>query len=142
MGASLQPPSWYVFDTSSLIDLENLLKGQQFASLLDSLRGRIVIPVGVKVELGRVRSSPSVTWLEKNPSSIERHSFNIPEVGTLYLRLIQQYPGLGDGEAQAIALAHHRRGTLVTGDITAREIALHLGVRCLDAKEFLAQPLI
>ena len=54
----------------------------------------------------------------------------------MYLGLRRQHPGLGDGEASAIAIAHHRNDTVVTEDRLARRVADNAGVRWVGLEQY------
>ena len=54
----------------------------------------------------------------------------------MYLGLRRQHPGLGDGEASAIAIAQNRNGTFVTEDRLARRVADTLGVRWIGLEQY------
>ena len=125
--AAPRPP--YVFDSSSLIDLER-------ANTLRRIPvepGLVVIPQRVFSEINKPRT-PIATWLRRN--GLRPAQFQTPEEVTLYLTLRRVYPGLGDGEASAIAIASGRAGTVVTGDRLARIAAEGTEVRWVGLDQY------
>lgn len=120
----------YVFNASSLINLENLKE----LRLLDRLGDRVIVPKRVAREVNK-HGKPLETWLRKNRRSIVDF---LPDEGHSYLLLLQQRnPRIHDGEAAAIAVALHRQCTLVIDDETPMNKARDHGAHCLTTDEFL-----
>jgi len=124
----------YVFNASSLINLENLRQ----LRLLDQIGDRIVVPKPVEKEVNKPRSGLEA-WLSHNRKRVINF---LPEEGRFYLSLQRQRtPKIGDGEAAAIAVAMNRNHTLVIDDKAAMDKAEEHGVHCLTTHQFLQLPL-
>ena len=122
-----QPP--YIFDSSSLIDLE---RSNTLPRIPVEPR-YVIIPQRVYTEVNKPRALIA-TWLRRN--SLRSAQFQTPAEGSLYLELRRQHPGLGDGEASAIAIAHHRNGTVVTEDRLARRVADTTETRWIGLEQY------
>lgn len=93
----------YVLDTSAIINIERL---DRIKYLPDVPGDWFVVPSIVARELKpNEPGTPAATknWLGKG-----KVATFVGEEESIYLRLIL-YPGIDDGEAQAIAMAHCRR---------------------------------
>ena len=127
------PTGPYVFDSSSLIDVErsrNLRK-------IPVEPGAVVIPQRVFSEVNKP-GTPIATWLRRNRLAPTQF---LPDEGSHYLRLKRDHTGLGDGEAAAIAIAVQRRGTVVTEDRLATTIAEAQGARCVNTEGYFREVL-
>jgi predicted nucleic acid-binding protein len=129
------PTAVYVFDASSLIQLER----RKLLKILTELGDRVEIPERVKREVNTARSDLE-GWLRKNPGRVAR--FLTVEHSLYYQFIIQRDPSIGDGEAAAMATALNRGHVLVIDDATPRSKAQSHGVTCLSADQFLSQPLL
>lgn len=128
-GAESQPPSGYVFDSSSLIELEH---SRNLRHLPTSGGSWIVVPSLVAREVSK-KGTPLEAWL--------RHGRIARFVGPEdedFLRLLRQ-PGVHDAECQALAMAYHRGLTLVAEEGPIRREARRLSVRCINAEEFMEE---
>jgi len=125
----------YLFDTSSLINLEDRNK----LSLLNHLGDRARVPYFVAKEINKsTRKSDLKAWLQRNQERVVRF---IKDEGTRYYELLQQVETkIGEGEAAAIAIAIQRGWTLVIDDMPARKKANSHGCMSLDLREFLDVP--
>ena len=123
----------YVFDACSLINIERDKK----TSLLRQRKGSILIPEKVAFEVAfdpRIRSdTPLRHLLLRHPQMVTKFK-NSEEVE--YLRIRRQ-PGIGDGEAAAIAVAVKRQLPLVIDDIKGRQKAENHGVKTLSWRDFI-----
>ena len=119
----------YVFDSSSLIELER-------SKRLRPLRQpglSVIIVDRVAKEVQKPRT-PLERWISRHPANITRL---LPDEGSTYLKLLAQTePSIHDGEAAALAICLHRGGTLVTDDRAAARKAREHEVRCIDAEQF------
>lgn len=131
--------SLYVFDASSLIDLEN----SRELGLLSELGSLVVVPSRVAKEVNR-RGTPIHRWFQGGIGRGRRRrerrrvaDFVVPAEGGLFLRLKQQHPYLSDADIQGIVMAHQRNATYVVEENAATRVAEGLGIRCLRAQEFI-----
>jgi len=130
-----QASTKYVFNASSLINLENLKQ----LRLLDRIGDRVIVPKPVEKEVNKPRSGLE-TWLSHNLKSVVNF---LGDEGRFYLSLLgQPAHKIGDGEAAAIAVAMNRKHTLVIDDKAAMDKAQAHGVHCLTTHQFLQLPLI
>lgn len=104
---------------------------------LSQLGARVRIPERVIREVN-LRGSRLAQWIERHPDAVV--TYTLPEEDNLYLQLIKENPGLGDGEAQAIAVAYYRQWTMVTEDVYARRVADRAGVRCINIRDLFPPP--
>jgi predicted nucleic acid-binding protein len=121
-----------VFDSSSLIKLERSHELRH----LPSPGNFLVVPSRVAKEVSR-KGAPEATikWLKRGSVA----DFVAGSEGQLFMRLRQQETLLSDPDIQGIVIAHHRRGTYVVEERAARRVAERLGVKCLNAQEFLQE---
>ena len=81
------------------------------------------------------QGSDLAIWLKANKRSV---THMLPRESETYMTLIvTATPKIGDGEAVAIAIAHHRTLSLVIEDEAARAVAAARGVGCLYVREIL-----
>lgn len=123
-------PPCYVFDSSSLIKLER----SHDLRHLPPPGNFFIVPSRVAKEVNK-RASPLATWLKKGRVA----NFIVGSEGQLFMRLRQQETLLSDADIQGIIIAHHRRGTYVVEEKASRRVAESLGVKCLNADEFLRE---
>lgn len=127
-----QNGSLYVFDASSLINLER----QDKLGHLSQLRDLVVIHDRIAKEVTKDPRSRLSQWIASHPRSIT-HIF-LPKETQLYIQLIQQKtPKVHDPEAIAIAIAWNRKGVLVCDDKPALQKANHYNVSSLTIDEFI-----
>ena len=124
-----QPPC-YVFDSSSLIELER----SHDLRHLSPPGNFLIVPSRVAKEVNK-RGSPLATWLKKGRVAM----FVATSEHELFYRLTLQAQGLSDADIQGIVITHHRRGKYVVEENAARRMAENLGLSCLSAKEFLSE---
>ena len=136
LSAEAQGGGPYVFDASSLINLERKDKELSF---LSGLGGRVFISQKVAEEVDEPRSGLS-RWISRNGGCIKSL---LPEEDRLYRRFITQADlRIHDGEATALAIAFNRDGTLVIDDKVARRKAESHGIPCVSLEGLLNQALI
>lgn len=122
----------YIFDASSLIELER-------ANLLRRIATgppEVVIPQQVYREVDK-DGSRIASWLYTNRVPFTR--LHTSDENRLFLRLIQDYRGLGYGEAAVIAIAAMRNGTAVTEDRLAQRVAGDLHVPWEGITEYMVR---
>ena len=129
-GPDLQPPC-YVFDTSSLIELE---RSDGLRHMPDYPGKWIVVPSKVAKQLNS-EGAPRETKKWINNGKLAKFSVNSEEV--LYMKLRVQEKLLEDPDIQGIVIAYHRKGTYVVEEELATSVAQNLGVITLKAAEFM-----
>jgi predicted nucleic acid-binding protein len=117
----------YVFDSSSLINIER----RRQMKFLRQRRAEIILPEKVAREV-KQPGSPLNRFLDKYPAAVE--SFNQKEEN-IYLTIRAQ-PGIDDGEAAAIAIAHNRNLPLVIEDKKGKSKAENHGISCISSEDF------
>lgn len=125
-----QPPC-YVFDSSSLIQLE---RSHRLRDVPGHPGAWLVVPSRVAKEVNK-RGTRLATWLGGSKVA----NFVVESEGQLFLKLRQQERLLSDADIQGIVIAIHRGGAYVVEERAARRVAERLGVRCLNAEEFLQE---
>jgi predicted nucleic acid-binding protein len=122
-----------VFDAASLIGLEDRRRLKR----LTQLGARVKIPLRVQREVAKPGTALR-HWLERHPNTVIH--FNLPREEDMYLDLLRDHPGLGDGEAQAIAIAYVRGWTLVTEDKLPTRIATDLEIPVINVDKLFPPP--
>jgi len=128
--SDLQPPC-YVFDTSSLIKLERSISLDR----LPDYPGKwLVVPSKVAKQLNS-EGAPKETkkWLNNGKSA----TFSVNGECVLYMQILVEEKALEDPDIQGIVIACHRKGTYVVEDKPATRVARGLGVRTINAEQFL-----
>lgn len=122
----------YVFDASSLIELEGL-HGKGLKYMLDRPGKWLIVPSKVAKEVNS-KSAPADTknWLRNGKLS----RFNVDSESALFMKIRVQERLLSDADIEGIVIAYHRKGTYVVEERKAGAVAESLGIRCLKAKEF------
>lgn len=126
----------YVMDSSSLINIER----NAGIRALERRKGAILIPEEVANEVAfdpRVLKGDRLRqFVIKNPQLIMQFQ---GDEGEEYLRIVSQ-PGIGSGEASAMAIASKRNLPLVIDEknTKARGKADNHGIRTLSGRDFLA----
>lgn len=125
-----QPPC-YVFDTSSLIQLE---KSPGLQHLHSSPGKWLVVPSKVAKQLNS-KGAPAETkkWLNSGKVA----TFTVDSEGMLFMKIRVEERLLEDADIQGIVIAYHRKGTYVVEEGRATKVAQSLGVRTLNADTFL-----
>lgn len=126
-------PSCYVFDSSSLIDLEGP-DGKGLRHMPDRPGNWLVIPSKVAKETN-TKGAPADTknWLRSGKIS----AFNVDSEHRLFMKIIVEERSLSDADVQGIVIAYHRKATYVVEEEAATRVARKLGVRTIKAKQFL-----
>ena len=117
----------YVFDASSLINIERLKKMTE----LKKRKGDVLIPEKVSQEVNQP-NAPLYKFILKYPNMVTQFQNSEEDE---YLR-IRGDIGIDDGEAAAIAIAFKRNLPLVIDDKKGRAKAQQLGIRILTWDEF------
>ena len=128
----LQPPC-YVFDTSSLIQLERSIGLHR----LPDYPGKwLIVPSKVAKQLNS-EGAPKQTrkWLNNGKFA----TFSVNSERVLYMRICVQERLLEDPDVQGIVIAHHRKGTYVVEEELATRAARRLGVRTINTEQFLEE---
>lgn len=129
-GGSVSSPPCYVFDTSSLINLE---KSVGLDHMPEYPGKWLVVPSKVAKQLNS-EGAPKETkkWLSNGKTA----TFSVNSESMLYMKLRVQEKLLEDPDIQGIVIAFHRKGTYVAEDDLAARVAKSLGVRTIKALEF------
>ncbi|MBE9512452.1 MAG: hypothetical protein IMY77_00090 [Chloroflexi bacterium] len=125
-------PPCYVFDASSLIELEG--PNRNGLNHMPDRPGRwLVIPSKVAKETNS-EGAPADTknWLRSGKLS----TFNVDSEHKLFIKILVEERLLSDADVQGIVIAHHRKGTYVVEEGLATRVAKRLGVRTINAKQF------
>lgn len=124
--------SCYVFDASSLIELEGQ-HGKGLKHMPDRPGKWLVVPSKVAREVNSKGAPADTTnWLRSGKLS----NFNVGSEGALFMKIRIHETLLSDADIQGIVIAYHRKGTYVVEEAKARTVARSLRIRCLKAKEF------
>jgi hypothetical protein len=129
-------PSCYTFDASSLIEIERRSGGRGLRDMPDYPGSWLVIPSRVAKQVNS-RGAPKETreWL-----AIGRVAdFISGQEAREFMRIRVQERLLEDPDVQGIVIAFHRGCTYVVNDGRARTVAEALGVRCINARNFLSE---
>lgn len=113
-----RPP--YVFDTSALIELEEILPIWNLPP-----------PPGSEIDMERFRHRD---WLESGKATDLKED----EYQFFKSLLEQRRPKVHEGEAAAITIVYHRGGTLVIHEKAIAK-ARYYGLRCLKAEKFIEE---
>jgi predicted nucleic acid-binding protein len=119
----------YVFDTSSLINIERLKKMEHLRKRI----GEIIIPEKVAEEINHP-GKPLSNLVQKHPHVVAK--FNGREEEEEYLRILR-LPGMDPGEAAAIVIALRRKLPLVVDDKVGKATAKNYGLQTLSWKDFI-----
>lgn len=125
----------YVFDASSLIQIE--LEGAHGKGLrhMPGHPGKwLVVPLKVAKEVNS-EGAPADTknWLRSGKLS----SFNVDSERRLFMKIRAEERLLSDADIEGIVIAHHRNGTYIVEEGPATGVARRLGIRTMNAKQFL-----
>ena len=129
---TLSESSCYVFDTSSLIEIERNHNGLKH--MPDQPGKWLVVPSKVAREVNS-EGAPADTrnWLRSGKFA----TFNVDTERRLFMEIRIRERLLSDADIEGIVIAYHRRGTYVVEEKLATSVAKTLGVRTLKAAEFL-----
>ena len=130
---SASESSCYVFDASSLIELEEPNR-KGLKDMPDRPGKWLVVPSKVAKQVNS-KGAPAETknWLRSGRLAI----FNVNSEGVQFMKLRVKERALEDPDIQGIVIAYHRKGTYAVEDGPARNVAKSLGVRTINAKRFL-----
>jgi len=125
----------YVFDASSLIQIE--LEGSHGKGLkqMPEPPGKwLVVPSKVAKEVNS-KDAPADTknWLRSGKLS----TFNVDSEGRLFMGIRVQERLLSDADIEGIVIAYHRKGTYIVEEGLATGVAKRLGIRTMNAEQFL-----
>ena len=126
-------PACYVFDTSSLIQIERSIG---LLRLPDYPGKWFVVPSKVAKQLNS-EGAPKETKKWLNNGKLATFSGN--SEGVLYMRICVQQRLLEDPDVQGIVIAYHRKGTYVVEEELATRVARRLGVRTINTEQFLEE---
>ncbi len=128
---SAEPPC-YVFDASSLIELEGP-HGKGLKYMPERPGKWLIIPSKVAREVNS-KSAPTDTknWLRSGKHS----TFNVDSEGALFMKIRTHERLLSDADIQGIVIAYHRKGTYVVEEGLATSVAKSLGINIMNAKQF------
>ncbi len=131
----LAKPPCYVFDTSSLIEVEGS-DGKGLKNMYDVPGKWFVVPSKVGKELN-IEGAPADTknWLKSGKTS----TFSVDSEGVLFMKIRVQEKLLSDADIEGIVIAFHRKGTYVVEEGPATGVAQSLGVRAIKAAQFLRE---
>lgn len=122
----------FVFDASSLINLERLNKLWHLTQHKDL----VIIHERIAKEVTKDPHSDLSVWIANHPNNIT-HTF-LTQESELYITLRQQKtPKIQDPDAIAISIAWYRNCFLVCDDTAAITQAKHHGVICLSVDQFI-----
>jgi len=121
----------YIFDTSSLIELESP-DGKGLRRMPEYPGKLFVVPYKVAKEMS-TKTAPSDTknWIANGKYS----KFNTVE-SALFMKIRVQEKMLSDADIEGIVLAYYRKGAYIVEEKKARAVAQSLGIVCLTAKQF------
>lgn len=122
--------SRYVFDSSSLINLEHSSE----LKLLSKPGNLLIVPSRVAKEINK-RGSRLGTWLKKGKVAY----FLVDSENQLFMKLRVSEKALSDADIQGIVIARQRNATYVVEEAAARKVAEELGVRCINAADFMKE---
>lgn len=123
-------PPRYVFDSSSLINLERSRDLKRLSTPGNSL----IVPSRVAKEVSK-GTSPLATWLRKGNVA----NFIVDGENQLFMKIRVQEKLLSDADIQGIVIAQQRKATYVVDEAAAKRVAETLGVRCLKTNDFLKE---
>lgn len=123
-------PLRYVFDSSSLINLERSRELRRLSTPGNSL----LVPSRVAKEVSK-GTSPLATWLRKGKVA----KFVVDGENQLFMKIRLQEKLLSDADIQGIVIAQQRKATYVVDEAAARKVAQNLGVRCINAEDFMTE---
>lgn len=126
--------SCYVFDTSSLIEIEQNHNGLKH--MRDWPGKWLVVPSKVAREVNS-EGAPADTknWLRSGKLA----TFNVDTERRLFMEIRVRERLLSDADIEGIVIAYHRRGTYVVEEKLATSVAKTLGVRTLKTEKFLEE---
>ena len=125
----------YVFDASSLIQIESEgSHGKGLKHMPDRPGKWLVVPSKVAREVNS-ESAPADTknWLRSGKPS----TFNVDSERRLFMKIRVEERLLSDADIEGLVIACHRKGTYVVEEGPATSVAKRLGVRTMNAKQFL-----
>ena len=130
---STSESSCYVFDASSLIELEG--PNHKGLKHMPDCPGKWLVVTSKVAKQVNSKSAPAETknWLRSGRLAI----FNVNSEGVQFMKLCVEERALEDPDIQGIVIAYHRKGTYVVEDEPARSVARRLGIKTMNAKQFL-----
>ena len=130
------PPPCYVFDASSLIELERRIDGRGLRDMPDRPGKWLVVPSKVAKQVDS-QGAPGETrnWLAYSKPA----TFTSSEEARMFMRIRVQERLLEDADIEGIVIAYHRKGTYVVEEGKAKAIAKNLGIRCISGITFLSE---
>lgn len=134
-GTSSPESPCYVFDASSLIEMESEGSHGKGLKQMPNRPGKwLAVPSKVARELNS-ESAPASTrnWLRSGKPSI----FSVDSERRLFMKIRVEERLLSDADIEGIVIACHRKGTYVVEEGPATRVAKSLGVRTMTAKQFL-----
>lgn len=129
-------PPCYVFDASSLIELERRPNGRGLRDMPDRLGKWLVVPSKVAKQVdGRGAPAETKSWIANGKSA----TFTSSDETRMFMRIRVQEILLEDADIEGIVIAYHRKGTYVVEDGRAKALAQSLGIRCISGMTFLSE---
>ena len=130
------PPKCYVFDSSSLIQLEKRQGNKGLKEMPEPPGKWLVVPSKVAKEVNN-NKAPAETkhWIDAGRIA----NFSVDVERQLFMKIRVDEPLLADADIEGIVLAYHRKGTYVVEEGRARNLAENMGVRCINASTFLEE---
>lgn len=125
----------YVFDASSLIQIElEGSHGKGLKHMPDHPGKWLVVPSKVAREVNS-KGAPADTknWLRSGKLS----AFNVDSERRLFMEIRAEETLLSDADIEGIVIAYHRKGTYIVEEGPATSLARRLGIRTMNAKQFL-----
>lgn len=128
-------PPYYVFDSSSLIELEEP-DGKGLRCMPDRPGNWLIVPSKVAKEMN-TKGAPADTknWLRSGKIS----RFNVDSEHRLFMKIIVEERSLSDADVQGIVIAYHRKATYVVEEAAATRVARRLGIRTIKVEQFLQE---
>jgi hypothetical protein len=123
----------YVFDASSLIEIEG--PNRKGLKQMPGYPGKwLVVPSKVSKEVDS-KGAPKETkeWLKGGKAA----TFISDAERELFMRLRVQEIALDDADIEGIVIAYYRKGTYVVDEGPATNAARKLGIKTINAKQFL-----
>jgi hypothetical protein len=129
-------PSCYVFDASSLIELERRPNGRGLRDMPDYPGKWLVIPSKVAKQVDS-QGAPAETknWIANGKPA----TFTGSDEARMFMRIRVQERLLEDADIQGIVIAYHRKGTYVVEEGRAKTLAKSLAIRCISGTTFLSE---
>lgn len=129
-------PPCYVFDASSLIELERRRNGKGLKDMPDRPGRWLVVPLKVARQMNS-KGAPIETraWLASGQAAV----FTCDDERRQFMKIRVQEKLLEDADIQGVVIAYHRKCTYVVDEGKARMVAKTLGVRCISARHFLSE---